>query len=66
MGQQHRQHSAQHVQNQRAQVQEHGVQIAPQSIQQQLDQVHCLGVAHDAAVDKNSVAAEEAAHGTEG
>ena len=47
-------------------MQEHGVQIAPQGIQQQLDQVHRLGVAHDAAVDKNSVAAEEAAHGTEG
>ena len=66
VGQQHRQHSAQHVQHQRAQVQEHGVQIAAQGVQQQLDQVHRLGVAHDAAVDKNSVAAEEAAHGTEG
>ena len=42
------------------------MQVAPQGIQQQLDQVHRLGVAHDAAVDKNSVAAEEAAHGTEG
>ena len=38
------------------------MQVAPQGIQQQLDQVHRLGVAHDAAVDKNSVAAEEAAH----
>ena len=45
---------------------EHGVQSAAQGVQQQLDQVHRLGVAHDAAVDKNSVAAEEAAHGTEG
>ena len=43
-----------------------GLLPAPQGIQQQLDQVHRLGVAHDAAVDKNSVAAEEAAHGTEG
>ena len=40
--------------------------MTARGVQQQLDQVHCLGVAHDAAVDKNSVAAEEAAHGTEG
>ena len=66
VGQQHRQHGAQDVQHQRAQMQRRGVCVTPQGIQQQLQQVHRLGVAHDAAVYQNGVAAEEAAHGGKG
>ena len=47
-------------------MQRRGVCVTPQGIQQQLQQVHRLGVAHDAAVYQNSVAAEEAAHGGKG
>ena len=39
--------------------------VGTEEVHQQLDQVHRLGVAHDAAVDQNGVAAEEAAHGAE-
>ena len=62
MGQENGERGAQDVQHQRAEVQGHGVEVAAQGVQQQLQQVHSLRVAHDAAVDQHGIAAEEAAH----
>mgnify|MGYP002524587468 CR=1 FL=1 len=63
--QQHRQHRAEDIDDQRAGVEEDAVAVGPEEVHQQFDQIHRLGVAHDAAVDQNGVAAEEAAHGAE-
>ena len=66
VGQQHRQHRAQEVDEQRTGVEQDAVAVGPEEVHQQLYQIHRLGVAHDAAVDQDGVAAEEAAHGAEG
>lgn len=65
VGQQHRQHGTQHIQRQRAQMQQHIRQLPPQQVNDQLQQVHGLGVAHDAAVYQHGIAPEKTAHRAE-
>ena len=65
VGQQHRQHGAQHVERQRAQMLQHVRQLPSQQVDDHLQEVHGLGVAHDAAVYQHGICAEEAAHRAE-
>ena len=60
--QQHRQHGTRYIQRQRSQMQQQIRQLPAQQIDDQLQQVHGLGVAHHAALYQHGVAAEEAAH----
>ena len=60
--QKHREHRAEDIERERAEVQQH-VQPPPEErVDQQLEQVHRLGVAHDAAAAEDGIRGEKAAH----